>query len=140
MPKPVLHYVSYVETMIGGLWGVLINSQFIARYWRDMPAISDWKIGSRVSLAINGLVRWHLQRMAGNFVEPKGLSLLPQGRPMQEAATYSVVIRGLDPRSHRLQKEFREARWIAGSSPAMTVEGDAARKEHSLAPLSAARG
>jgi hypothetical protein len=31
--------------------------------------ISDWKVGSHVSLAINGLVRWHLQRMAGNFVE-----------------------------------------------------------------------
>jgi hypothetical protein len=32
------------------------------------------------------------------------------------------VMRGLDPRIHPLPKRFySEARWIAGSSPAMTV-------------------
>jgi len=70
--KPAFHYVSYVETTLAELWEALTNSAFTTRYWRDTSVISDWKVGSHVSLAINGLVRWHLQRMAGNFVEPQG--------------------------------------------------------------------
>jgi hypothetical protein len=35
--------------------------------------------------------------------------------------THAGVMRGLDPRIHRLRKELSFAeRWIAGSSPAMT--------------------
>src|SRR5437588_12592555 len=33
----------------------------------------------------------------------------------------STVMRGLDPRIHLLRKNFLEVRWIAGSSPAMTI-------------------
>ncbi|MGY4404404.1 hypothetical protein [Bradyrhizobium sp. USDA 3315] len=32
----------------------------------------------------------------------------------------SIVMRGLDPRIHPLRKDSFLARWIAGSSPAMT--------------------
>ena len=71
MPKPAFHYVSYVETTLEELWEALTNSAFTTRYWWDTSVISDWKVGMHVSLAINGLVRWHLQRMAGNFVEPQ---------------------------------------------------------------------
>ena len=69
MLKPAFHYVSYFETTLEELWKALTNSAFTTRYWRDTSVISDRKVGSHVSLAINGLVRWHLQRMAGNFVE-----------------------------------------------------------------------
>jgi hypothetical protein len=36
------------------------------------------------------------------------------------AATYSLVMRGLDPRIHHLLKNLFVKRCIAGSSPAMT--------------------
>jgi hypothetical protein len=36
------------------------------------------------------------------------------------APLHSIVMRGLDPRIHPLRKNFFE-RWIAGSSPAMTI-------------------
>jgi hypothetical protein len=38
----------------------------------------------------------------------------------RDAATYSAVIRGLDPRTHRSSQESLRSGWIAGSSPAMT--------------------
>jgi hypothetical protein len=34
-------------------------------------------------------------------------------------------MRGLDPRIHRLKRASFEGRWIAGSSPAMTVKVEA---------------
>jgi hypothetical protein len=37
-----------------------------------------------------------------------------------ERPTFSVVMRGLDPRIHRSSKEGFLGKWIAGSSPAMT--------------------
>jgi len=69
--RPAFHYVRYIEATLEELWEALTNSAFTTRYWWDTSVISDWKVGSHVSLAINGLVRWHLQRMAGNFVEPQ---------------------------------------------------------------------
>jgi hypothetical protein len=69
--KPAFHYVGYIETTLEELWEALTSSAFTTRYWWDTSVISDWKVGSHVSLAINGLVRWHLQRMASNFVEPQ---------------------------------------------------------------------
>ena len=71
MLKPVFHYVSYIQTTPEQLWQALTDSKFTTRYWWDTSVISDWKVGSHVSLAINGLVRWHLQRIAGNFGEPQ---------------------------------------------------------------------
>ncbi|MGY3488984.1 hypothetical protein ACVW1C_006867 [Bradyrhizobium sp. USDA 4011] len=35
-------------------------------------------------------------------------------------SAYSAVMRGLDPRIHPLRKGLH-SRWIAGSSPAMTI-------------------
>jgi len=69
--KPAFHYVGYIDTTLEELWEALSNSAFTTRHWWDTSVISDWKVGMHVSLAINGLVRWHLQRMAGNFVEPQ---------------------------------------------------------------------
>jgi hypothetical protein len=36
-------------------------------------------------------------------------------------SAYSVVMRGLDPRIHPLPEKGLFERWIAGSSPAMTI-------------------
>jgi hypothetical protein len=38
----------------------------------------------------------------------------------QARLSYSIVMRGLDPRIHPLRKKSLHLRWIAGSSPAMT--------------------
>jgi hypothetical protein len=38
-----------------------------------------------------------------------------------ELRSYPVVMRGLDPRIHPLRKMSFVERWIAGSSPAMTI-------------------
>jgi hypothetical protein len=38
-----------------------------------------------------------------------------------ESPANPVVMRGLDPRIHPLPKEILFERWIAGSSPAMTI-------------------
>ena len=45
---------------------------------------------------------------------------LDAGRAVSNGA--QAVIRGLDPRIHRLERRYLEARWIAGSSPAMTSD------------------
>jgi hypothetical protein len=55
----------------------------------------------------------------------------PAGRA-NARSTYSVVIRGLDPRIHLL-KGISRSGWIAGSSPAMTATSG--RDERSLAPF-----
>jgi hypothetical protein len=78
--KPAFHYVGYIETTLEELREALINSAFSTRHWWDTSVISEWKVRSHVSLAINGLVRWHLQRMAGNFVEPQEPAANREGR------------------------------------------------------------
>jgi hypothetical protein len=55
----------------------------------------------------------------------------PTGRA-NARSTYSVVIRGLDPRIHLL-KGISRSGWIAGSGPAMTATS--VRDERSLAPF-----
>ena len=37
------------------------------------------------------------------------------------SASFSLVMRGLDPRIHHLSESRFVKRWIAGSSPAMTI-------------------
>jgi hypothetical protein len=109
--KPVVHYVSHIEITPAELWEALTNSIFTMRHWWDTS------VGSHVSLAINGLVRWHLQRMAGNFVEPQEPaangeiscefgSLLSQEGPGKsgEGSTYSVVMRGLAAFASKLRR------------------------------------
>jgi uncharacterized protein YndB with AHSA1/START domain len=55
MLKPAFNYISYIETTAEKLWDALTNSEFTTRYWWDTSVISDWKVGSPVSLVINGL-------------------------------------------------------------------------------------
>jgi uncharacterized protein YndB with AHSA1/START domain len=55
MLKPAFHYVSYIETTAEELWEALTNSEFTTRYWWDTSVISDWKVGSPISLVIKGL-------------------------------------------------------------------------------------
>jgi uncharacterized protein YndB with AHSA1/START domain len=55
MLKPAFNYISYIETTAEKLWNALTNSEFTTRYWWDTSVISDWKVGSPVSLVINGL-------------------------------------------------------------------------------------
>ena len=55
MLKPAFNYISYIETTAEKLWDALTNSEFTTRYWWNTSVISDWKVGSPVSLVINGL-------------------------------------------------------------------------------------
>jgi uncharacterized protein YndB with AHSA1/START domain len=55
MLKPAFNYISYIETTAEELWEALTNSEFTTRYWWDTSVISDWKVGSPVSLVIKGL-------------------------------------------------------------------------------------
>jgi uncharacterized protein YndB with AHSA1/START domain len=55
MLKPAFNYINYIETTAEKLWDALTNSEFTTRYWWDTSVISDWKVGSPVSLVINGL-------------------------------------------------------------------------------------
>jgi uncharacterized protein YndB with AHSA1/START domain len=54
MLKPEFNYVSYLETTAERLWDDLTNSGFNTRYWWDSSLISDWKVGSPVSLVLGG--------------------------------------------------------------------------------------
>jgi uncharacterized protein YndB with AHSA1/START domain len=55
MLKPAFHYISYIETTADALWEALTDSEFTTRYWWDTALISDWKVGSPISLVIKGL-------------------------------------------------------------------------------------
>jgi hypothetical protein len=46
-----------------------------------------------------------------------------------KASVLSAVMRGLDPRIHLKSEDFL-SRWIAGSSPAMTMEASSAAMSH----------
>jgi hypothetical protein len=46
-----------------------------------------------------------------------------------KASVLSAVMRGLDPRIHLKSENFL-SRWIAGSSPAMTMEASSAAMSH----------
>jgi uncharacterized protein YndB with AHSA1/START domain len=52
--KPAFIYISYIETTPEALWEALTNSAFTTRYWWDTQVISDWKVGSPVSLVVKG--------------------------------------------------------------------------------------
>ena len=54
MLKPAFIYVSYIETTPEQLWEALTSSKFTTRYWWDTSLISDWKVGSRISLVLKG--------------------------------------------------------------------------------------
>jgi uncharacterized protein YndB with AHSA1/START domain len=54
MLKPDFNYISYIETTAEELWEALTSSEFTTRYWWDTSVISDWKVGSPISLVIRG--------------------------------------------------------------------------------------
>jgi uncharacterized protein YndB with AHSA1/START domain len=54
MLKPAFIYVSYIETTPEALWEALTSSAFTTRYWWDTSLISDWKVGSPISLVLKG--------------------------------------------------------------------------------------
>ncbi|MCK1667715.1 SRPBCC family protein [Bradyrhizobium sp. 153] len=55
MSKPEFVYVTYVETSPENLWEALTSSEFSKRYWFGMELRSDWKVGSRLALVMNGI-------------------------------------------------------------------------------------
>jgi uncharacterized protein YndB with AHSA1/START domain len=52
--KPAFIYISYIKTSPEELWEALTNSAFTTRYWWDTSLISDWKVGSPISLVLKG--------------------------------------------------------------------------------------
>jgi uncharacterized protein YndB with AHSA1/START domain len=54
MSKPEFVYVTYVETTPEKLWEALTSSEFSRQYWFGNELRSDWKIGSRFALVMNG--------------------------------------------------------------------------------------
>ena len=54
MSKPEFVYVTYVETTPEKLWEALTSSEFSRQYWFGTELRSDWKIGSRFALVMNG--------------------------------------------------------------------------------------
>jgi uncharacterized protein YndB with AHSA1/START domain len=54
MSKPAFVYVTYVETTPEKLWEALTSSEFSRQYCFGTELRSDWKIGSRFALVMNG--------------------------------------------------------------------------------------
>src|SRR5262245_56089556 len=61
-----------------------------------------------------------LRKTQGHFRKTIDCRVKP-GNDGAAATTTSPVTRGLDPRAHLLRKNSLRGRWMAGSSPAMTV-------------------
>jgi uncharacterized protein YndB with AHSA1/START domain len=56
MSKPEFVYVTYIETTREKLWEALTSSEFSRRYWFGTELKSDWKVGSKLALVMNGTV------------------------------------------------------------------------------------
>ncbi|HEY3792916.1 MAG TPA: SRPBCC family protein [Bradyrhizobium sp.] len=54
MRKPEFIYVIYIETTPEKLWEALTNAEFTKRYWFGTELTSDWKVGSRYALVMDG--------------------------------------------------------------------------------------
>ena len=54
MSKPEFVYVTYIETTPEKLWEALTSPEFTKRYWFGTEVQSDWRVGSRVTLVMNG--------------------------------------------------------------------------------------
>jgi uncharacterized protein YndB with AHSA1/START domain len=54
MSKPEFVYVTYIETTPEKLWHALTDPDFTARYWFGVRLESDWKVGSRFAMVMNG--------------------------------------------------------------------------------------
>ncbi|MBR0741803.1 SRPBCC family protein [Bradyrhizobium liaoningense] len=56
MSKPEFVYVTYIETTAEELWQALTSSEFTKQYWFGAEVRSDWKVGSRFALLLDGEV------------------------------------------------------------------------------------
>jgi uncharacterized protein YndB with AHSA1/START domain len=54
MSKPEFVYITYIETTAEKLWHALTDAEFTARYWFGVRLESDWKVGSRFAMVMNG--------------------------------------------------------------------------------------
>jgi uncharacterized protein YndB with AHSA1/START domain len=54
MRKPEFIYVTYIKTTPEKLWDALTSSEFTRRYWFGTEVQSDWNVGSRFALVMDG--------------------------------------------------------------------------------------
>ena len=57
MIKPEFVYVTYIETTPDRLWWALTDRDFIHSYWMDCELISDWKVGSPMTMKRYGEIK-----------------------------------------------------------------------------------
>lgn len=57
MRKPEFVYVTYIATTPEQLWRALTDAEFTKRYWMDCELVSDWKVGSRMTMNRDGEVK-----------------------------------------------------------------------------------
>ena len=57
MRKPEFVYVTYIATTPDKLWRALTDAKFTKQYWMDCELISDWKVGSRMTMNRYGEVK-----------------------------------------------------------------------------------
>lgn len=57
MRKPEFVYVIYIETTPDRLWRALTDVEFTRQYWMDCELISDWKVGSPMTMSRYGEVK-----------------------------------------------------------------------------------
>ena len=57
MSKPEFVYVTYIETTPDRLWWALTDRDFIQSYWMDCELISDWKVGSPMTMKRYGEIK-----------------------------------------------------------------------------------
>jgi uncharacterized protein YndB with AHSA1/START domain len=57
MNKPEFVYVTYIATTPEKLWQALTDAAFTRQYWMECELISDWKIGSPMTMKRHGEVK-----------------------------------------------------------------------------------
>jgi uncharacterized protein YndB with AHSA1/START domain len=57
MSKPEFVYVTYIATTPDKLWRALTDAAFTRQYWMDCELISDWKVGSPMTMKRYGEVK-----------------------------------------------------------------------------------
>ena len=57
MSKPEFIYVTYIATTPDRLWRALTDAEFTKQYWMDCELISDWKVGSKMTMSRYGEVK-----------------------------------------------------------------------------------
>jgi len=57
MRKPEFVYVTYIETTPEALWRALTDPAFTKKYWMNCELVSDWKVGSPMTMKRDGEVK-----------------------------------------------------------------------------------